>query len=111
MNKQSSMFFGRVQEGFFGKDGENPSVPLRRFRAPKAEDFEIRFSNTTVTQFGGYPLWHMFCQRISLNQGLSRALRWKRGHRAFTPARSSSFSYRFKGPRGPEAEPRGHYAT
>ena len=88
---QRTFFFGEKQEETPPKDGENPLVPDRRFRAPSPDDFEIRFTNNTVTQFGGYPLWHQFCHRIGLNQDLARAVRMDRGPNAFTPAELSRF--------------------
>ena len=60
-------FFDTKPEATPKKDGENPLVPQRRFRALSSESIEIRFTNNTVTQFGGYPLWDQFCREIGLN--------------------------------------------
>jgi hypothetical protein len=88
---QRTFFFGEKQEQTPPKDGENPLVPDRRFRAPSPDAIEIRFTNNTVTQFGGYPLWHQFCYKIGLNQDLARAVRMDRGPNAFTPAEIARF--------------------
>jgi hypothetical protein len=91
MKNQRTLFFGEKPEATPKKDGENPLVPLRRFRALPVGSFEIRFSNNTVTQFGGYPLWHQFCHSIGLNQDLARHIRMNRGPLAFTAPECARF--------------------
>jgi hypothetical protein len=91
MASQRTFFFGKKPEATPRKDGDNPLVPLRRFRAPAPDSFEIRFSNKTVTQFGGYPLWHQFCAGIGLNQSLARHVRMERGPLGFTAPELSRF--------------------
>lgn len=91
MKPQRTLFFGERQIGTPRKDGENPLVPDRRFRAPSCDSFEIRFTNNTVTQFGGYALWHQFCHNIRLNQQLARAVRMDRGENGFTAAEAARF--------------------
>ena len=84
MKSQRTFFFAEKPASTPKKDGENPLVPDRRFRAPTTDSFEIRFTNQTVTQFGGYPLWNKFCHEIGLNQKLARHIRMERGPLAFT---------------------------
>ncbi len=84
MKSQRTFFFAEKPAPTPKKDGENPLVPDRRFRAPNPDSFEIRFTNKTVTQFGGYPLWNKFCHEIGLNQKLARHIRMERGPLAFT---------------------------
>jgi hypothetical protein len=91
MLPQRTLFFGERQEQTPRKDGENPLVPDRRFRAPNPDQFEIRFTNKTVTQFGGYPLWHQFCHKLGLNQDLARSVRMERGPNAFTAPELARF--------------------
>ena len=64
MLQQRTFFFGTKPEGTPKKDGENPLVPERRFRAMSPDSIEIRFTNNAVTQFGGYPLWNQFCRTV-----------------------------------------------
>ncbi|MGQ9592120.1 MAG: hypothetical protein ACUVYA_17710, partial [Planctomycetota bacterium] len=45
MESQHTFFYGRKQGQTPPKDGQNPSVPQRRFRAPTADAFQVRFSN------------------------------------------------------------------
>ena len=84
--KYRTLFFRKARTRSVRKNGGNPPVPCRKFRAPKAEDFAIEFTNDSGTQVGAYPVWNLFCQRIGLNQVLARALRWNRGPRSFTTA-------------------------
>ena len=91
VKSQRTFFFGEKPEGTPKKDGENPFVPDRRFRAPPPDAFEIRFTNRTVTQFGGYPLWHKFCHEIGLNQHFARHVRMERGPLAFTAPELARF--------------------
>ena len=91
MESQRTFFFGKKPVATPKKDGDSPLVPDRRFRAPTPDSFEIRFTNKTVTQFGGYPLWHQFCYDIGLNQDLARYIRMERGPLAFTAPELSRF--------------------
>ena len=91
MNRQRDLFFGKDSRSTPKKDGENPLVPDRRFRAPPPQSFEIRFTNRTVTQFGGYPLWHRFCHAVGLNQRFARHVRMNRGPLAFTAPELARF--------------------
>lgn len=84
MESQRTFFFGKRPESTPKKEGKNPRVPDRRFRTPVPDAFEIRFTNRTVTQFGGYPLWNRFCHDIGLNQRFARHVRMNRGPLAFT---------------------------
>lgn len=91
VKSQRTFFFGAKPEWTPKKDGENPLVPDRRFRAPSPDSFEIRFTNTTATQFGGYPLWHQFCHEIGLKQHFARHIRMERGPLAFTAPELARF--------------------
>lgn len=91
MKSQRTFFFFKKPSATPRKDGENPLVPDRRFRAPEPDAFEIRFTNRTVTQFGGYPLWDQFCHRVGLNQRLARHVRMERGPFAFTAPELARF--------------------
>ena len=46
MSRQRTLFFGNNARSTPKKDGENPLVPDRRFRAPPPEAFEIRLPIT-----------------------------------------------------------------
>jgi len=91
MSRQRNLFFGKDSRSTPKKDGENPLVPDRRFRAPPPRSFEIRFTGRTVTQFGGYPLWHRFCHAVGLNQRFARHVRMNRGPLAFTAPELARF--------------------
>jgi hypothetical protein len=91
MKSQRTFFFYKKPASTPKKDGENKLVPNRRFRAPKPDSFDIRFSNTTVTQFGGYALWNKFCHEIGLNQKLARHIRMARGPQGFTAPELARF--------------------
>ena len=91
MKSQRTFFFAEKPRKTPQKNGENPLVPNRRFRPDKPEAFEIRFTNTTATQIGGYPLWHKFCHDLGLNQRLARHIRMERGPLAFTAPEISRF--------------------
>ncbi len=62
MPTQHSLFFGKKPAKSLEKDGQNLPLPQRRFQAFSPQKIEIRFDNTTVTQFGGcrpnHPLPH-----------------------------------------------------
>ena len=91
MRSQRTFFFGTKPEATPKKDGENPLVPERRSRPSSPESFEIRFTNETVTQFGGYPLWNQFCNDIGLNQHFARHIRMNRGPLGFTAPELARF--------------------
>ena len=91
MLDQRTFFYGKKPAATPKKDGENPLVPDRRFRTPLPESFEIKFTNETVTQFGGYPLWNEFCHQIGLNQHFARHIRMDRGPLAFTAPELARF--------------------
>ena len=91
MLNRRTFFFGTKPEATPKKDGENPLVPQRRFRALSPDSIEIRFTNNTVTQFGGYLLWDQFCQEIGLNQHFARHIRMDRGPFAFTAPELARF--------------------
>ncbi len=91
MLKQRTFFYGRKPRATPKKDGENPLVPQRRFRAATPDSIEIRFTNNTVTQFGGYPLWNQFCHEIGLNQHFARHIRMDRGALGFTAPELARF--------------------
>lgn len=91
MVSQRTFFFGEKPPRTPRKDGENPLVPTRRSRALKPEFIEIRFTNETVTQFGGYPLWDQFCGDIGLNQRFARHVRMDRGDWGFTAPELARF--------------------
>ena len=91
MKSQRTFFFHEKPAPTPKKDGENPFVPDRRFRASTPDSFEVRFTNQTVTQFGGYPLWNQFCHRVGLNQKIARHIRMERGELAFTAPELARF--------------------
>lgn len=91
MKNQRTFFFCKKPAATPRKDGKNPLVPNRRFRTPDPDSFEIRFTNQTVTQFGGYPLWNRFCHEISLNQKLAQHVRMERGPLGFTAPELARF--------------------
>jgi len=91
MAKQRTLFYGEKAKQTPKKDGDNPLVPTRRFRPRPSDTLDIRFTNNSTTQFGGYPLWDMFCQRIALNQRLARHVRMQRGPWAFTAPELARF--------------------
>jgi hypothetical protein len=64
MQRQGTLFFGKIPKKFQKKDGKNLPVSKRRFRAISSRDIDVHFINTTVTQFGGYLLWDSFLKRF-----------------------------------------------
>jgi hypothetical protein len=91
MIKQSKLFWGGIPEKSLKKDGEKKPISDRRFTPLCFQDLEIRFSNSTVTQFGGYPLWDSFLQRTSLNEKLAQHIKMNRGSNGFTAPELSRF--------------------
>jgi len=91
MPKHRTLFFGRRPVRTPKKDGANPPVPERRFRAIDPAEIEIRFSSRTATQFGGYPLWASFLDWLDIDAGLASAIKMPRGPQAFTAPELSRF--------------------
>lgn len=91
MQTQRTLFFGKKPAKTPKKDGENPPVPWRRFTACSPEEIEIRFNNTTATQFGGYPLWDTFLKEIGLDARLASHIKMNRGPNGFTAPELSRF--------------------
>jgi len=91
MPTQRNLFFGKRPARTPKKDGQNPPVPQRRFPAFSPQEIEIRFDNTTATQFGGYPLWDAFLQELKLDGRLASHIKMDRGAKAFTAPEISRF--------------------
>lgn len=91
MKRQSKLFFGPRPARRPVKDGENPSVPERRFGAMDPSEIEIRFNNRTATQFGGYSLFASFLERFSLKAAIARFIKMCRGPLGFTAPEISLF--------------------
>lgn len=91
MQRQRTLFFGSRPARAPRKDGENPLVPDRRVGATDPAAIEIRFNNDTATQFGGYPMWAGFLQRVGLNGKLAQHIKMSRGPLAFTAPELSRF--------------------
>lgn len=92
MRKQRSLFLGQRPGRTPRKDGENPLVPERRCRGLNPDQIEIRFNNTTATQFGGFPLLGRFLERMGgLKAGFARHIKMSRGRLAFTAPELSEF--------------------
>ena len=91
MQTQRTLFFGKKPAKTSKKDGANPPVVGRRFTARSPEDIEIRFDNTTATQFGGYPLWDTFLKEVKLDARLASHIKMNRGPNAFTAPEISRF--------------------
>ncbi len=72
MQKQRTLFFGKISKKSPKKDGTNLPVSKRRFGAISPQDIDIHFTNTTVTQFGGYALWDSFLKRFGLDAKLAQ---------------------------------------
>lgn len=91
LKKRRTCFYGVKSRNTPKKDGDNPLVPNRRFGATEEKAVNVRFTNNTVTEFGGYLLWHTFCQKIAINQRLARHVRMQRGPLAFTAPELARF--------------------
>jgi hypothetical protein len=89
--KQRTIFFGDSPEQSPPKQGHNKPVPERRFAALSPEKLTVRFSNTTATQVGGYPLWDHFARGVNLNSKLGQHIKMDRGPNGFTAAELSRF--------------------
>jgi len=90
-NKQRTLFLGEVPEKSAVKDSENVPLAWRRFRAVESGEIDIRFNNTTVTQFGGYPLWDAFAGRLKVQARLAHHIKMDRGRNAFSAPEVSRF--------------------
>lgn len=90
MMKQRTLFFGKVPQKHPQKWGQNQPVPDRRFSPVALGDIRVRFTNRTVTQFGGYPLWRAFTDRIGLSAKLAHQIKMDRGE-GFTAPELSRF--------------------
>ena len=91
MRAQRSLFFGPSPERSAPRLGANRPVPQRRFPSLRGRDLSVRFTHSTVTAYGGYPLWDGFARRCDLNGQLGRHLRIPRGSHGFRPAELSRF--------------------
>lgn len=90
MRKQHSLFFGESPAESVRKSGANRPVAQRRCARVPLDDIEVRFTNSTVTQFGGYLVWRAFLERIGLNADLARHIKMNR-RAGFTAAELSRF--------------------
>ena len=90
MQKQRTLFYDRVPAKSPKKWGGNRPVPERRTGRMRLEDIDVRFTNTTVTQFGGYPLWATFCDDMGLSAKLAHHIKMQRGE-GFTAPELSRF--------------------
>lgn len=90
MMKQRTLFFGKCPVKGAEKSGGNRPVPDRRFRAVPVGDIEVRFTNRSVTQFGGYPLWRSFLDQVGLSAKLAHHIKMDRGE-GFTAPEISRF--------------------
>ena len=91
MRKQRTLFFGTSPARTPKKNGENRPVPERRFTALEVLDIRVEFTNTTVTQFGGYPLWASFVEDVGVNAKFAQHIKMNRGENAFTAPELSRF--------------------
>lgn len=91
MRKQRTLFWGKSPARTPKKNGENRPVPERRFPALRLENLEVNFSNTTVTQFGGYPLWAAFLKEVGIDARFAQHIKMDRGPNAFTAPELSRF--------------------
>jgi hypothetical protein len=90
MYKQRNLFFGRAARKSPKKNGLNRPVPERRRTPIRLRDVDIRFTNKTATQFGGYPIWDAFLRRIDLQAKLAQHIKMDRGE-GFTAPELSRF--------------------
>ena len=88
--RQRNLFFGSVPQHAAPKCGQNKPVDERRFGALSPEQIEVRFTNTTVTQFGGYALWRSFCDDVGLSARVAHHIQMDRGA-GFTAPELSRF--------------------
>lgn len=78
MIKQRTLFFVKVPGRLPRKSGANEPVGRRRFGPLAPRDVQVRFTNRSVTQFGGYPLWRAFTDRLGLSAKLARHIKMDR---------------------------------
>jgi len=90
MTSHRTLFFGKIPEQSVTKKGHNRPVPDRRFGAIDCASLQVRFTNTTATQFGGYPLWAAFLDRFGINTKLAQHIKLNRGE-GFTAPELSRF--------------------
>jgi len=91
MRKQRTLFLGKCPVRTPKKDGENRPVPERRRPPLDVRDIRIEFSNTTVTQFGGYPLWASFLDDLGVDARFAQHIKMNRGENGFTAPELSRF--------------------
>lgn len=90
MRKRRTSFFGEIPDETPKKNGHNRLVPDRRFERLPSAEIDIRFNDTTATQFGGYPLWDQFLRELNLNARLAQHIKMDRGE-GFTAPEVSRF--------------------
>jgi len=91
MRKQRTLFLGKSPARTPKKNGENRPVPERRLTPLDVLDIQVEFSNTTVTQFGGYPLWASFVEDLGVDAKFAQHIKMNRGENAFTAPELSRF--------------------
>ena len=91
MARQRTRFWGKMPARSPKKNGDNRPVPERRFRPLALKDLDIRFTNATVTQFGGYPLWAAFASEVGLDRRFAQHVKMNRGANGFTAPELSRF--------------------
>lgn len=89
--RERNRFWGKCPANSPRKDGENRPVPQRRFKPLRVGDLEINFSNTTATQFGGYPLWAAFAKELRFAVRFAQHIKMDRGANGFTAPELSCF--------------------
>jgi len=88
---QRNLFFGQSPAKSPTKQGHRRAVPERRFTSLSPQELTIRFSDHTVTQVGGYPLWDQFMRELNLNTKLAQHIKMNRGPLGFTAPELSRF--------------------
>jgi len=91
LRKQRTLFWGKSPARTPKKNGENRPVPERRFPALRIADMKVNFSDTTVTQFGGYPLWAAYLSQVGIDARFAQHIKMDRGPNAFTAPELSRF--------------------
>ena len=90
MTSHRTLFFGKIPAKSVRKKGHNRPVADRRFKPVDCARMQVQFTNTTATQFGGYPLWSGFLDRFSINAKLAQHIKMDRGE-GFTAPELSRF--------------------
>lgn len=90
MTSDRTHFFGKSPLKSVSKKGHNRPVSDRRFSVLDCQTLEVRFTNTTATQFGGYPLWAAFLDRFKIDARLAQHIKMNRGE-GFTAPELSRF--------------------